>query len=289
MPIRSSALQSLSLSSPGNNSNERKNKAKIRFSGLDLDRPADGRPLLDQLVAALTTDVASIVGGLLGLLLLLGGRLVLDDGVSVTASPEALGQATRVNLLAVFATGALLLNGISKLDVVAALAEKVVLQGVRVLPPYVESRLVTSTGCLSSWVLESMLVASPAGSAVLLEDTADDDHGTSPEPEDTQRWRIVAWAGIVPPDLSPDKIPPNTPILNRLLKADTETYLPTLQALPGRVEFSYFPINTQAVLLLPVATKPRKVLALGADQARSFTPRDIAWCQAVANRISSSM
>lgn len=282
-PLRSRVLRSPSSSSRNDN-NENENKAKVRFSGLDLDRPADiKQPLLDQLLAGLTTDLASITGGLLGLLLLLGGRLVLDDDSGViSVSPEALGQATRVNLLAVLATGALILNGVSKLDVVAAMAEDVVLQGARVSPPYVENRLTIATGYIS-WMLESLITASPAGSVVLLEATTDvDDDQVIGE---ASPWRPVAWAGIVPPNLSPSTIPVDTPILNRLRNAHEETYLPTLQALPGRVEFSYLPVNTQAVLLLPVTTNPRRVLALGASQARSFTPRDIAWCQVVASNV----
>jgi len=115
----------------------------------------------------------------------------------------------------------------------------------------------------------------------------------------------------------------NTPILDRFLsqnggggKNKSESYLPTLQALPGRFEFyTYLPSNTQGVLILPV-TRPGNgndggsnsrssndgkkqekekvndddgtaVLVLGANTARSFSPRDIAWCQVVATRMDS--
>ena len=36
------------------------------------------------------------------------------------------------------------------------------------------------------------------------------------------------------------------------MKGPKESYLPTLQALPGKVEFTYLPSNAQEALLLPV-------------------------------------
>jgi hypothetical protein len=85
---------------------------------------------------------------------------------------------------------------------------------------------------------------------------------------------------------------PSTPILDRCKKSDCdETYLPTLQALPGKVEFTYLPANTQEVLILPVPTSAGEAAAtaivLGSNCAKSFTPRDIAWCQTIAARIGS--
>ena len=64
-----------------------------------------------------------------------------------------------------------------------------------------------------------------------------------------------------------------------------ETYLPDLQALPGRVEFGYLPRNTQAVLLLPLCAGA-SMLVLGADRKRAFSPRDIAWMQAFCGQLT---
>ena len=74
-----------------------------------------------------------------------------------------------------------------------------------------------------------------------------------------------------------------------------ESYLPTLQALPGRVEFAYLPPNVQEALVLPVP-RPEEwsgdgddgryyAVVLGGDTAKSFAPRDVAWCRKVASWI----
>jgi Mg/Co/Ni transporter MgtE len=146
------------------------------------------------------------------------------------------------------------------------------------------------------WVLESLLTATPAKTAVLLQRT----EGS---------WKILALAGTVPDAwasaaLSSAKdtpqLLPYMPIIERFQSgSNRESYLPTLQALPGRSEFTYLPDNTQAVLLIPVLTgdstaaataaATTTVLALGADQARSFTPRNVAWSQAVAAKLAAEM
>ena len=46
-------------------------------------------------------------------------------------------------------------------------------------------------------------------------------------------------------------------------------YLRALQILPGRIEFSYLPEETQALLILPTAAAPRAVI-VGADRQRAF-------------------
>jgi hypothetical protein len=103
-------------------------------------------------------------------------------------------------------------------------------------------------------------------------------------------WKTVAIAGIVPteerlrlgPSLSVN------PIVDGFLRDGNtkEKYLPTLQALPGRVEFTYLPSNTQEALLLPVSST--QVLVLGSNTAKSFSPRDIAWSQVIASRLGAT-
>ena len=264
-------------------------KPKIRFSGIDLDRDQTSRRSpVDLFFSGLTSDVASIALGTVGLLILLVGRLILDSPASgeEAVSAEALGEATRVNLLAVFACGAILLNGVSKLDIQSAMAERVQLLGIRQADPILLGSELFANVPTAKWVLESLLTASPASSVVLLQ--------TERSEEDASPWQIKGYAGVVPDFLvnegQTESPLDDTPILDRLRRATTESYLPTLQALPGRFEFtSYLPSNTQAVLLLPVVdvgNGRRAAVVLGANQARSFTPRDIAWCQVVANRLT---
>jgi hypothetical protein len=137
------------------------------------------------------------------------------------------------------------------------------------------------------WTLDSVLQSSPAKSVALLVHSVEH-----------QKWNICAIHGIVPPDLNrrreiPEEV--STPILDRFLRdgeGNKETYLPTLQALPGRVEITYLPQNTQEVLMLPIniddsTNYDKAALVLGSDTAKSFTPKDVAWCQVVATRLGN--
>lgn len=205
----------------------------------------------------IVSDIGSIVLGGCGLIALLIGRAFLDTGDDLVVSPAT----TRTNLLAVVATGTVLLNGISKLDVETALAETVDLQGVRVEP--------------EGWLLQSLLEATPAEAAVWLKLT------------DTSGWQIHEAAGILPGSSTATlQVPTKTPILDKFRSGSKdESYLPTLQALPGRTEFTYLPSNTQSVVIVPIN---KGVVVLGGNRARCFTPRDISWCQVVCQRWASN-
>jgi Cofactor assembly of complex C subunit B, CCB2/CCB4 len=290
---------------------------------------AAGNPV-DAVLSWITSDIGSIALGAVGLVLLLVGPGLLSLGVGGTSisngnndpvfNADDMGVSTRVNLLAVLAIGAVLLNGLSQLDVRTALAERVALIGTRATEPVLLGRDGGSGarggGDNSSlaWVLSSIVAATPANTAVILihdDDDEDEDNPNNNRPE--PRWRPVAYCGIVPFNgggpsgrLAPpglrDGSAGATPIMDRFLRESTgESYLPTLQALPGRTEFTgtLLPVNTQAALLLPVPPRApsspsssssedeekRRLLLLGSDRARSFTPRDIAWCQAVVARL----
>lgn len=269
------------LQSSSDDSDKASTKASIQFSGIDLDKDFTTTNPIDYVLSLVTSDVGSIVLGLAGLVILLVGRLVLDDPDVVV---ESMGQQTRSNLLAVFSCGAVLLNGISKLDVTSALAQVVVLEGIELDEPKLISTNADSSTSAVQWVLESVLAATPAKTGVLL------------RTEDGLSWNVLAAAGTIPGADSSGvgTVPSYTPILDRFKSGtNKESYLPTLQALPGKAEFTYLPENTQAALLLPVGLNDSSgkttVLALGSNQARSFSPRNVAWGQAVAARLADDM
>ena len=168
------------------------------------------------------------------------------------------------------------------------------------------------------WALDSVLSSTPAKSAVIVVynyyDNTDVNNNNNNNGSATYSslWAPGVLAGVVPVQESlRTQIPKNvrTPILDRFLtqvssssssssssSVRKESYLPTLQALPGKVEFTYLPSNTQAVLIVPITlTVDRSeedhypaVLVLGSDTAKSFTPRDVAWCQVLASRLHDS-
>jgi len=263
---------------------EDKRRASVSFSspstpGEPFSNPTD---LVDYVLSVLTSDIGSGILGLIGIVICLCNRLSSIDYDALTIDPTAaaaMGQQSRSDLLGVFASGAVLLNGLSKLDVTSVLAEKVVLEGVELPRPII----IHSDENLASdmdWALNSIIAATPANTAVVLKFVK-------------EKWIPLAIAGVVPFEKELQTELPlgsATPILNRFLtqKAAKESYLPTLQALPGKVEFTYLPKNTQEALLLPIQLLDdgkRGVLVLGSDTAKNFSPRDVAWSQVIASRM----
>jgi hypothetical protein len=273
-----------------------------RFSRLENSQgttSADGLTnTLDWALSVFSSDIVSIVLGAIGLAVVVGHRMVTTFAISsedaaVLVNTQALAQQTRTDLLAVFACGSVLLNGITKMDVVSALSESVVLQGVLLDQPELDTAVLGGGESVASrrtvvWALESLLAATPAQSALILQKQAD--IGT---------WTTIAKAGILPPPPLPPSgsssslVPAPTPILDRVGSLDRnpngkETYLPTLQNLPGRFEFTYLPPNTQLVLIVPLPSQT-SVLVLGSNTAKSFSPRDVAWVRVVAELVDSQM
>ncbi|KAG7358482.1 acetylhydrolase [Nitzschia inconspicua] len=244
----------------------------VQFSASFNDSLVSSDNPLDQLLALLSSDIVSIVLGSVGLLAVVINRLALLDASTATA--DALTSETRADLLAVFACGSVLLNGVTKLDVTTALAESVVLDGTTLS----ESEFLTerqdeeATKSLS-WALNSLLTATPAKTATIMTRNSNGE------------WKVYGRAGVVPVSPNAMTVSERTPILDRVGSPNNikETYLPTLQALPGRVEFTYLPSNTQLALLIPISSG--MVLVLGSNAAKSFSPRDIAWSRVVAERI----
>jgi len=307
-------------------------RARVRFSGpmtlkqMDPTGVTSSSSLstlqdpVDIILSLFTSDVGSIAVGVLGILALLIGRTFFFFDDSEETAVITTTSVTRSNLLAICAAGAILLNGVSKLNVESALATPVDLTGVVSVDPaillkywdlLIKNNMTEgpSTSRLIKWTMKSFLVATSAQTVVLLGRNKD-------------AWCFLALAGRLPRALftnetndqipkndngevinliNTDDLPSHTPILDRfLIERRRETYLPMLQALPGKIEFTYLASNTQAALLVPVQRQDDNdndyddkfrpmVLVLGSNQARSFTPRDIAWCQAVGARLGDEL
>lgn len=273
-------------------------KASVSFKSNNYSNsgPANLSPI-DSLLINLTSDRTSLLLGSVGILIILFNRIIsFPEDAAFEAS------RSRIDLLGVFAAGSVLLNGISKLDVESVTAEQVALEGVNEASSVVwsnENFAYEGNREIVEWALFSFLKCSPARTAVLL------------GKEEGQPWSPLAMTGFLPldPSLRTSLRSDSTPILDRMLRDDDsikggtvggteiigsqnrkgpkESYLPTLQALPGKIEFSYLPSNAQEALLLPVASKKgdtrRYTVVLGGDRAKSFAPRDISWCREVAS------
>eukprot|EP00559_Dactyliosolen_fragilissimus_P009583 CAMPEP_0184865204 /NCGR_PEP_ID=MMETSP0580-20130426/17312_1 /TAXON_ID=1118495 /ORGANISM="Dactyliosolen fragilissimus" /LENGTH=342 /DNA_ID=CAMNT_0027364301 /DNA_START=50 /DNA_END=1078 /DNA_ORIENTATION=+ len=276
-----------------NNNKGEKRGASVSISGVP-SIPLSSKDFtvtlaIDYLLTLITSDIGSVVIGLIGLFICLYNRLSaidFDNSAIASNAADAMGQQSRYDLLAVFASGAVLLNGISKLDVTSALAESVELEGIQLPSPTFVNQ--DGTGISENyeiiWSVKSALVSTPAKSAYVLVRKGD-------------RWFPSVCGGIVPSDENKRVMIPkdrSTPILDKFTKQKNskETYLPTLQALPGKVEFTYLPQNTQEAILLPISSfndDCKVVLVLGSDTAKTFTPRDVAWCQVLVKRMRNDM
>eukprot|EP00588_Corethron_pennatum_P029075 CAMPEP_0194320714 /NCGR_PEP_ID=MMETSP0171-20130528/16988_1 /TAXON_ID=218684 /ORGANISM="Corethron pennatum, Strain L29A3" /LENGTH=170 /DNA_ID=CAMNT_0039078321 /DNA_START=421 /DNA_END=933 /DNA_ORIENTATION=+ len=163
-------------------------------------------------------------------------------------------------------SGGLILAGLTALDVTSVASERVELDGVKVDP-------VVPSGSDGSreWTMRSVLSATPAESVVILR-----------RPNlGSDQWVVVGCAGILPSSDQKLMVRDNSPILSKYTTGySKESYLPTVQALPGKVEFTYLPNNVQGVLIVPTEGG---VMVLGSDVAKSFSPRDVVWCTLVAS------
>ena len=127
------------------------------------------------------------------------------------------------------------------------------------------------------WLCESLILTKPATASVLVH----------------VRGRTVARYGVMGPSSA---VAADAPIVAKALRegaassssSSKEVYLPALQNLPGKVEFSYLPENCQTVLLLPILGG-QAVVVVGGSQARAYTPKDIAWIKGVCERAGASL
>ena len=249
-------------------------KWKAEFQGLSISKESNA---IDIVVSFLTSDSFSTIIGFIGLIICLVNRLSTDFGSTEMLS----GLQSRTDILAVVASGSVLLNGLTQLDVTSVLAEEVILEGqsyeTSVSPEALDIKADIKVEERIRWSIDSLLSCTPANSAVLMSVNTNNAN---------EEWISLARGGVLPDDRY-EVVGERTPILDRFRKEDrSESYLPTLQALPGKAEFQYLPRNTQAVLILPVGEKESSsALVLGADTAKSFTPRDVAWCLSVATSI----
>ena len=212
-------------------------------------------------VETLKNPVTSLSAGVVGVTLILFNRLGIDlDKVTDVQS--------RADILAVVACSAVLLNALSETDVEARNRDPVGLVGYSLRRPLMAPQRAAEAAVVDrlEWVSTSLLRSTPATSIHLIETD-----GT-----------IACRAGVVGSGDNLDNFALNTsgmPILNKVLIQSEEVYLPDLQILPGKVEFTYLPINCQSVVVLPWGAGGAAVV--GTNQAKSLKLGDIAKIRAV--------
>lgn len=86
---------------------------------------------------------------------------------------------------------------------------------------------------------------------------------------------LLSQAGVVSAD--PLKFPPSLPTKQPILQGiiseeEREVYLPDLQILPGKIEFTYLPLNCQSVLMLAAG---EYIIVVGTNQAKVLKQEDL--------------
>lgn len=198
----------------------------------------------------------SIGAGVGGIIILLGNRLSVD-------MERITDVQSRADIISVVACSALLLNALSEQDIVARERDPVALVGYALKSSSVDDLLLSaSQQTATHWYIRAILQCTPATSVHVV-----------------RKGLIVGVGGVIGQGKLGSQLVQSDgsmPILHKVARGGEEVYLPDLQILPGKVEFTYLPINAQSVLLLPssaqegaiiIATNQAKVLKL-ADLAR---------------------
>ena len=207
----------------------------------------------------------AIAGGLALLTLLVGNRLFTE---------ELLNSQSRADLIAAIAPVLIILKALGDLDITPREADLVAPLGEATV--WVEPSLPDAVKQELEWAASSLLV-SPCTAMAL--------------------WRggsTLMLRGTVPPAAAatPAAAVLAGPLLTKAAARSNgrPDYLPALQLLPGRVEFSYMPENSQGILMLPLSGDAAGgALILAADRQRGFGEEDISWARAVASRISEAL
>jgi len=197
-------------------------------------------------------QINGLLVGSAGLITLLMNRLL--TGLEAVAD----GQS-RADLIGVVATSGVLLEWLSNQEIERRERDPVPLAGYALKTTEISSNVREAVYPIIKWLTDSILAINFITSVhVILDDT------------------FIARSGVVGYD---DR---NTiydftklPILSSVISSRKQVYLPDLQILPGKVEFSYLPLNCQSVLILPMKDLKNGVVVIGTNKAKSFDFKDI--------------
>jgi hypothetical protein len=180
-----------------------------------------------------------------GFVILLVNRLLLID----STVPDA---QSRADIISVIACSALLLNILSESDIVARDGEPVALVGNSLNKPLVFVKDDESVaGDRITWLINTILSSTPTSSVHVISQFNGKDGKDGVCSKVLGRGGIVGSGDNLQPTLPSDLLE-RMPILKKAVNNNEEIYLPDLQILPGRIEFTYLPMNAQSVLILPL-------------------------------------
>ena len=247
-------LAPLALMPPGPLATSRLVRPNLRMS--------DGSP---GIVERLRDPQFGIVTGSALLLALVANRLGTD---------ELLNSQSRADLIATIGPVLLTLDALNNLDITPREAEEVQLTGAAV--DWTDPSIGGETQRELQWAADTL--GERLGSSSLAV-------WLSSGPTIAARGLLSRSAAAAPAST----VRPG-PLLEKCAQSTTGApeYLPALQLLPGRVEFSYFPEETQALLMVPLGGQIGAIV-LGANRKRAFGSDDVMWARAIATRLGAAL
>eukprot|EP01039_Chlorochromonas_danica_P011008 gene11008-12256_t len=207
----------------------------------------------------------SLGGGIAGMMIILINRLSCGDVVS--------DLQARADILGVMASSALLLHLLSKQDIAARERDIVSLLGYALPEPQCSDELLPYHQSRLRWLMNTLLQHTPVNSIWIV----------------NERGEYMGGGGVL--SMSPHRMAAvkvdAMPILSKALQQREEVYLPDLQILPGRIEFSYLPLNCQAVLILPLV-EGGGAIVMGGRQAKALRLKDLRRIRSLVDIYSST-
>jgi hypothetical protein len=263
---------------PSKNSNSHFNFKALTYSTQSVPTEANGG--VEKFLDVASQRDVSIGAGVAGLLIILFNRLFLTDFdyQQVEQMANNIGTVSdiqsRADLLGMMASCALLLNALSEQDIATKAREKIPLMGYTLTTPYINPIIPHSTQL--SWLMTSLLSVSSSLSSV---------HVIDYESTLLAAYGVchLSFQQQIPLTISTS----TSPILRQAYDENREIYLPDLQILPGKIEFSYLPINAQSVLIVPLSNKQGSVI-VATNQAKSLTFLEVKKIRAIIDIYSSS-
>lgn len=205
--------------------------------------------------------------------LVLGSSLLFFLVTNRLFTEDLLNSQSRADLIATIAPTLIMLQALADLDITPRAAEPVALQGEQAA--WTEPALPATLRAELEWASDALL-GGPCASVAIV-----------------RGERTLLLRGTLPRVASPERAVQAGPLLEKTLRrtSGAPDYLPALQLLPGRVEFTYLPENTQGVLMVPLlgGSAQPGALILAANQQRGFAEDDVEWARAVGARLAACM
>lgn len=228
--------------------------------GAQLEEVQDSRDQIVKSESALRA-LPLWAGGVGGATLLVNRAL---SGVAPVA--DASSAQSRADVICLGLSACLVLTGLSWLSVQTRPPQTVTLYGEDRF--FLDPQLPQEAKAELTWCWDAIKGATTCGAVLVV-----------------HKGKRHMQAGITPAkaQLSAEA-PPLGPICERCMDTGKGNYLANLALFPGRVEFeSFFPMNTQGILVQPIGDSG--VLVVASNTVRGISPVDQAWIGELADKL----